>query len=213
MQAHADFIIVGGDGRKATQCGNGLIYGAWCIHARTGRMRICFNCSGRIREASLRRGIWILDLGAPSVCAWSGGQVPGLATEPLLIDTGEPHAVSLEEDLSGRLVDFEILGAEVCSRYDPEGVNWTLIWPRSDHIFIRTFERGVRRSTTSCGTGAAAAFHAMRCHGRPPGDSLSVRSHGGVHIVSGRSESVLIGAAPSHFSSSTLGTLLAQWIY
>ncbi|UCG51417.1 MAG: diaminopimelate epimerase [Candidatus Latescibacterota bacterium] len=77
-----------------------------------------------------------------------------------LINTGVPHAVSVEDDWN-RLTDEGVLtrGKSIRShdRFSPAGVNANFVAVRQDgRVVIRTYERGVETETLACGTGAVA---------------------------------------------------------
>lgn len=117
-----------------------------------------------------------------------------------LVDTGVPHAVSVEEDWErfddesvrerGRRIRFH-------EKFAPAGVNADFVFLLGDGtVRIRTYERGVEAETLACGTGAAAAAVVLARLGlvEPPvrlatrggevlGVSFSVTSDGAENVV------------------------------
>jgi diaminopimelate epimerase len=85
-------------------------------------------------------------------------QYPVSKDEGEFLDTGSPHLVLERDDV--KVMDVKSLGAEV--RYSEEwtktGVNVNFLESCGpEHIYIRTYERGVEAETLSCGTGVTAA--------------------------------------------------------
>jgi diaminopimelate epimerase len=77
------------------------------------------------------------------------------------INTGVPHAVSVEKDWES-LSDEQVLkrGREIRfhQRFSPGGANANFVRVREGGLVaIRTYERGVEAETLACGTGAVAA--------------------------------------------------------
>ena len=74
------------------------------------------------------------------------------------MDTGSPHHVEfVKTDLTNFLLIDEGKKIRHSALYAPSGtnVNFTQVVAK-DHIFVRTFERGVEDETLSCGTGVTA---------------------------------------------------------
>lgn len=74
------------------------------------------------------------------------------------MDTGVPHAVLFVEDVDS--IDVDRLGPlfRYHQAFAPKGTNVNFVQlTASGTIQIRTYERGVEKSTLACGTGAAAA--------------------------------------------------------
>ena len=74
------------------------------------------------------------------------------------VNTGVPHAVIISEDANRE--DINHLGPEI--RYHdyfaPQGANVNIIQKmENDHLYVRTYERGVEDETYACGTGAGAS--------------------------------------------------------
>lgn len=73
------------------------------------------------------------------------------------LDTGSPHYVRIVEHLDS--LDAHAVGKKI--RWDdsfkPDGVNANFVMIKNDHLFVRTFERGVENLTLACGTGVVAS--------------------------------------------------------
>jgi len=100
------------------------------------------------------------------------------------IDTGSPHYVIF----GSNIIRMDIVRKARKIRYDTcfaeEGTNVDFVEIRNDHLFVRTYERGVEDETQSCGTGitAAALAFALKNPGnqgwievKTPGGELKVR--------------------------------------
>jgi len=73
-----------------------------------------------------------------------------------VVDTGSPHYIRFEKNVaemnilqSGRDIRYSEAFAE-------KGINVNFAEAFEDHIYMRTYERGVEDETLSCGTGATA---------------------------------------------------------
>lgn len=202
------FWVVGGDGQIATHCGNGLLYAASRLfaHEKTGMGEfICGNRRHVVQRS--RQNLW-LNLGAPRPISAPSLPFPGLTRAPIQVDTGEPHAVSFMDHLESPHREFEVLGRAVCDHVGAAGINWNLVTADSSGLRIRTFERGVRRPTASCGTGAAASFWAAHCAGLILGDETSVTAPGGTHQVCVSRGDVLLSGLPIHHDTWTMSEFL-----
>ncbi len=78
-----------------------------------------------------------------------------------VMNTGSPHYVRIVKEVSFLNV-FE-LGKEIRNNpnYKLEGINVNFVEDKSDHLVVRTYERGVENETYACGTGATAAALAV----------------------------------------------------
>jgi diaminopimelate epimerase len=126
-----------------------------------------------------------------------------------LVRAGEPHAVLLAKDWSSYepRARFEELCRPLRDHFDVEGgVNVTVVYRQSEReILIRTFERGVKRATESCGTGAIAACAVLGRADR----TQRVVSPGGEHKVDCDYRGIWsITATPRRNGRSTLARLI-----
>lgn len=208
-----DFWVIGGDGRLASHCANGLMYAGQRYAERHDSSSVAFQCGRELRTVRVNSLGAQVNLGKPRPMPFLSRFPAPLRCSPLLVNTGEPHAVSFDEDVAAlteeRPALFSDVGHAVCRMGAPAGINWNLVTPLADGLQIRTFERGVRRPTTSCGTGSAAAFYAAQRTGRYDCDQLPVKSAGGCHVVSRHKDEFLVTGAPTHQSSWALSDLLS----
>lgn len=217
----AEFWVIGGDGRLASHCANGLMYAAKRYAEICEAPGATLRCGRQQRRVSVRGGTAQVNLGRPRPLPSIGRFPARLRCSPVLVNTGEPHAVSFDEDVAVSFDDdvagwdgrrpstFVELGQAICRTGAPAGINWNLVTPHQDGLRIRTFERGVRRFTSSCGTGSAAAFHAAMLSGRYDCDELAVTSEGGCHVVCRHHDEILVTGKPLHHQSWMLGDYLS----
>lgn len=73
------------------------------------------------------------------------------------IDTGSPHYVEIVAGVEN--IDVYHLGKRIRfnDRFSETGTNVNFIEKTEDHLFVRTYERGVENETLSCGTGVVAS--------------------------------------------------------
>ncbi|MCX2478715.1 diaminopimelate epimerase [Pedobacter sp. MC2016-15] len=78
-----------------------------------------------------------------------------------VLNTGSPHYVDQVTDLKD--MDVFSLGKAIRNNatYKAEGINVNFVEDKGDHLFVRTFERGVEDETFACGTGVTAVALAM----------------------------------------------------
>jgi diaminopimelate epimerase len=78
-------------------------------------------------------------------------------TKDVVIDTGSPHYIQFKEEINDINVVELGRGIRFSSLYEQEGINVNFAKViQSNHLSIRTYERGVEDETLSCGTGATA---------------------------------------------------------
>src|SRR5215217_4276614 len=81
--------------------------------------------------------------------------------EAFVLNTGSPHYVLQMKGLK----DFDVYQHGKAIRnndtYSEKGINVNFVEDKGDHLFVRTFERGVEDETYACGTGVTAVALAL----------------------------------------------------
>jgi diaminopimelate epimerase len=169
---------------------------------RGHRRSVLFRCGAQLRQVEQLDGsLARVNLGMPRLLPRGAEPQPSsLLTAPWLVHTGEPHAVNFENELAiaeppyhNRFLE---LGREICAAYRNGGINWNLVAAVNGTLHIRTFERGVRRMTRSCGTGSAAAFVIALLNGHIERRQTLVKSAGGTHVLAMHDGEVLLAGRP-----------------
>jgi diaminopimelate epimerase len=104
------------------------------------------------------------------------------------IDTGSPHTIIFSNNVNR----LDIIKKARKIRYDTcfaeEGTNVNFVEIKNDHLFVRSYERGVEDETLSCGTGiTASALAAAVMNPDNPGFYF-IKTRGGDLKVSFRQE-------------------------
>jgi diaminopimelate epimerase len=107
-------------------------------------------------------------------------------TEDAVIDTGSPHYIQFKEEINDINVVELGRGIRFSSLYEQEGINVNFAKViQSNHLSIRTYERGVEDETLSCGTGATACAMAhAHAHGITGKCEIRVDVKGGELMIS-----------------------------
>lgn len=206
--AGMELAVIGADGNADACCANGLLYAGHRYLWEHGQRGVDVAMAGtRERVERTWNGARatmpaVHPLDVPAIA------VPALAQEPVTVKALEPHAVSFADSASRlREKEFERVGEQVCST-QLHGINWDLVSLAEDHLEIRTFERGVRRATKSCGTGSVAALYAAQESGRWLEEEAVIRSQGGEHFVSVNDWCSSLAAQPVHHGELIVRELL-----
>lgn len=168
----ADFLvsIYNSDGSEAEQCGNGIRCVAVFLRenglirkdelvAETGAGLVKLYCEGELIRVNMGRpGFEPADI--PLAVAEQRQTyhlgVDGMNIELVALSLGNPHAVSLVDDVDSAPVG--VIGPQVQNHaLFPDSVNVGFMQILDDsHIRLRVFERGAGE-TPACGSGACAA--------------------------------------------------------
>lgn len=100
--------------------------------------------------------------------------------EAYVLNTGSPHYVKQVQGLEHLDVYAEGKKIRNNETYQAKGINVNFIEDKGDHLFVRTFERGVEAETYACGTGVTAVALSMAKHQNQTGlQSTAIKVLGG----------------------------------
>ena len=166
----ADFAwnFYNSDGSTGEMCGNGARCFARFVRHRTGgNGDLTFETEAGLIRASFQGSGVTVNLIQPEDLRLN--ERVSLSVGPQTIhslNTGVPHAVLFVPDANKAMV--EQLGPEIRrhAHFGPKGTNVNFVQVLgSNHIRVRTFERGVEGETLACGTGVtASALISSRVH-------------------------------------------------
>jgi diaminopimelate epimerase len=142
------------DGYEGSMCGNG----GRCAVAFAKKMGIIqnkayfhgidgFHHGQIIKEEGNKHEVSIQMINVNSIIPFESGY---------FLNTGSPHVVIFVQNIE----DYDVIKEGKRIRYHsdfPQGTNVNFVEIKEDHIFVRTFERGVEDETLSCGTGVTAS--------------------------------------------------------
>jgi diaminopimelate epimerase len=159
-----DFRMVyfNADGKEGSMCGNGgrcLVQFAYDLGVIGNETR--FIAVDGPHEASVEEGLVHLKMSAVEIVE--------AHTDHYFLDTGSPHYVQMvKEDLA----NYPVVEAGRAIRYNEVfkevGTNVNFVKKLGEqHLFVRTYERGVEDETYSCGTGVTACAIAAFIEGMP----------------------------------------------
>ena len=151
------------DGKESTMCGNGgRCMTAFAHHLGLITAEAHFGAidGGHIsRILEISKDIKKISLKMKDV------QVDEIFADHLYLNTGSPHYVTFVKNVEGMDIVSQGHKIRYSERFIDEGTNVNFVEIRKDHLFVRTYERGVEDETYSCGTGvtASALAYAIRC--------------------------------------------------
>ncbi|MBR9915627.1 MAG: diaminopimelate epimerase [Algicola sp.] len=200
-----DFKMVyfNADGNESTMCGNG----GRCIVAFAKFLglidqKAVFEAIDGKHEATIADGLVHLQM-------QDVDRIEAFKSH-VFLDTGSPHHVQLDKNLSE--LDVKSKGASI--RYGTPyhqrgGTNVNFVTKKSnDRFSVRTYERGVEDETLSCGTGVTAVAIAMHYIGETEKNLITLLTEGGElqvtfdNTASGYHNIWLIGPATQVFKGT-----------
>jgi len=139
------------DGNESSMCGNG----GRCIAAFADKL-------GIIRETArfiARDGEHLAELQHDGHIRLKMGDVTSIETgsDYFYLDTGSPHYVKFLPSVDKLDVFTEGRKIRYKDRFLDHGTNVNFVENQGDHIYVRTYERGVENETLACGTGVVAS--------------------------------------------------------
>ena len=148
-----DFKMVyyNSDGNESTMCGNGgrcLV--AFAHFLGVFERETTFNAIDGLHEAEIENHIVKLKMINVDEIKKDG--------ENYVLNTGSPHFVQYVSDIENYNVYENGYAIRNNSTYKAEGINVNFVEKiEENHLFVRTYERGVEDETFSCGTGVTAS--------------------------------------------------------
>lgn len=157
----ADFSmrIFNADGSEAEMCGNGIrCLMRYLQHLNQNASQYKIETLQRLLTIAHNGPDIRVEMGKPSQIKWNIPlQIKDQHYQVHHLDTGVPHIVLFVKNI----IDFDLshIGPIIRhhSLFSPKGTNVNIVQVESDHLKIRTYERGVEAETLACGTGATAA--------------------------------------------------------
>jgi diaminopimelate epimerase len=143
------------DGNESTMCGNG----GRCMTAFADSLRLGWD----VKQFTAIDGIHqvrILDRfpgGAQVTLHMTDVKVEERSAGHYFINTGSPHFIRFAENVKDADIVAEGRKIRYNNRFKEQGTNVDLVEVFPDHLFVRSYERGVEDETLSCGTGVTAS--------------------------------------------------------
>ena len=165
------------DGTEGTMCGNGGRCLVQFAHDNgIVKEHYTFIAIDGPHEASIRNNGWV-HLKMSDVPAVETGK------DFFITNTGSPHFIKEVNDIE----NFEVFNEGKKIRFNncfaKEGINVNFIEQQGDHLFVRTYERGVENETYSCGTGVTASA-IISCLNKQGEQEVFIKTIGGNLAVS-----------------------------
>jgi diaminopimelate epimerase len=164
------------DGRESTMCGNGgrcMIIFARSL-ALAGSETHFQAIDGEHRGKVIQTKDFInVSLKMKDVI------VDEIESDHLFLNTGSPHYVIFSNEVETLDIVAEGKKIRFNSRFRKEGTNVDFVEISDDHIFVRSYERGVEDETLSCGTGVTASALAYAIENPARQSPVEIQTRGG----------------------------------
>jgi diaminopimelate epimerase len=208
IRSHPDLdfrmIYFNADGKEGTLCGNG----GRCAAAFAHRLGLC-DMQTRFQAAD---GEHRAELVRPDIVRLYMRTVSGIRREGdhCTLDTGSPHYCTFTTGLEA--LDVNGLGRKIrySGTWREDGINVNFIQREGDHLFVRTYERGVEHETFSCGTGVVASAICAALSESNDKTAYQIRTLGGELSVSFQQtgpekfEDIILSGPATYVFSGTL---------
>lgn len=165
------------DGTESSMCGNGGRCLVQFAHDNgIVKDHYSFIAIDGPHEASIHNNGWV-HLKMIDVKAVETG------TDFFVTNTGSPHYIKIVSGIDNVDVFNEGKAIRYNDRFNKEGINVNFVEHQKDHLFVRTYERGVENETFSCGTGVTAAA-IVSCLHKEGEHNVPIQTIGGKLAVS-----------------------------
>jgi len=169
------------DGRESTMCGNGgrcMIIFARSLALSGDETRFQAIDGEHIGKVTQKEDSLIVSLKMKDVT------VNEVEAGHLFLETGSPHYVVFKTGVEAMDLTTEARKIRYSKRFREEGTNVDFVEIMQDHLFVRSYERGVEDETLSCGTGVTASALALAVKNPSQDSSVEVHTRGGTLTVS-----------------------------
>ncbi|MDE3182261.1 MAG: diaminopimelate epimerase [Bacteroidota bacterium] len=168
-----EMVYFNSDGKEGSMCGNG------------GRCIVQFASEMGIKKNeyvfSATDGTHTAEINLNKHISLKMNDVNGVdySLDHFVLDTGSPHYVKFASNIEDINVVSEGRKIRNNREFEKKGINVNFVETLDeDHIFVRTYERGVEDETLSCGTGVTASA-LMAAHNDNGFNHVDVKTKGG----------------------------------
>jgi len=166
-----EMVYFNSDGRQSSMCGNG----GRCIVKFAHDLKIIQN---KCRFLAIDGEHDAIVNGEEISLKMNDVDSIEINNDNFYLNTGSPHYVKYVKELNNYQVFNEGKAIRYNDRFKSVGTNVNFIEWLDDHLFVRTYERGVEGETLSCGTGVTAAALAASIKQNLTG-SVKIKTLGG----------------------------------
>lgn len=173
------------DGRESTMCGNGgrcMIIFAQSLALAGSEARFLAIDGEHMGKVNQKDSSDFICLKMKDVT------VEEIEVDHLFLNTGSPHYVIFTKEVETIDIIAEAKKIRFNERFREKGTNVDFVEVRDDHLFVRSYERGLEDETLSCGTGVTAAVLAYAVINPARHTSMDVQTRGGALRVSFQQE-------------------------
>jgi diaminopimelate epimerase len=144
-------VYFNADGNEGTMCGNG----GRCLAAFAHKLGII----DKKAVFTAIDGVHVAELHSKDSVRLKMTDVSEIETgkDYYYLNTGSPHYVKFMSSIDELDVYNEGRQIRYNKRFTAQGTNVNFVQEYSDHIAVRTYERGVENETLACGTGIVAS--------------------------------------------------------
>jgi diaminopimelate epimerase len=168
-----EMVYFNSDGKEGSMCGNG------------GRCIVQFASEMGIKKNdyvfSATDGTHAAEINLNKQISLKMNDVNGVdySLDHFVLDTGSPHYVKFVSNIEDINVVSDGRKIRNSREFEKKGINVNFVETLDeDHIFVRTYERGVEDETLSCGTGVTASA-LMAAHNDNGFNHVDVKTKGG----------------------------------
>jgi diaminopimelate epimerase len=171
------------DGNLSSLCGNGSRCAVqFCFDIQLISNKGSFESNGIVNKFEVLKESVKIEMNSISEIQNIGNHY--------VINTGSPHFVIFEE----KIKDKSIIMPSREIRYSkdfPEGINVNWVEEMDNHLFVRTYERGVEDETYSCGTGVTASALVYANKNNLTEGHIKIKTKGGYFEIGFKKDSQL----------------------